>query len=84
MFQAGFALVFPEFPIFFFNFLIFILFSSFTGFSLVFPLNGLARTILNQPNLLFGVTSFFAIVVIFIINFNKMLNFKHNTKQYDT
>ena len=69
---------------FFYNFLIFILFSGFTGFSLVFPLNGLARAILNQQNLLFRATSFFfSIVVIFIINFNKMLNLKHNIIQYN-
>ena len=82
MFQAGFALVFPKFS-HFFNFLIFILFSGFTGFSLVFPLIGLVQAILNQLNLLFRATSFFSIVVIFIINFNKMLNFKHNTIQYN-
>ena len=71
-------------PLFFYNFLIFILFSGFTGFSLVFPLNGLARAILNQQNLLFRATSFFfSIVVIFIINFNKMLNLKHNIIQYN-
>ena len=40
MFQAGFALVFPEFS-HFFNFLIFILFSGFTRFSLFFSLEWL-------------------------------------------
>ena len=76
-FSYGFACVFSFF------FLQFLHFYTVFWLYWVFALNGLAQAILNQQNVSFRATSFFEIVVIFIINSNKMLNLKHNIIQYN-